>query len=126
MKKTLITVGVVILCISAYLTMSVALTPTPGVTVDNFKRLYNGMPFKDAEALLGERPVTAGVSASGAIVIRLWGWHKEQLCIHLYEWNGKVSGGSCYPDGPGNAGLMLEDAPSIVETIRRCLGLNRS
>ena len=119
-RRLLLTVGAVALLGVAGFAMFIWLiSPTPGVTLENFRRLLEGMSTTDVEALLGE-PSKVRESLRGTTRC----WQGEEVGIDLlFDADRVLFGIAVPPQPPGRFGLAeyIRVDESFLDRIRRWL-----
>lgn len=108
-----IIVGSIISVAVAWFATSVALAPTPGATVENFKRVREGMEFSEVQALLGERE---------PYYRNLWIWTDGDISVGLIVENGCVKSGKFKR---GNDYIGDVPRSSVIESIWHWFGRDR-
>ena len=116
-RRLLLIVAAVCLLLAVPFVVRWAMTPVPGVTNENFKRLHTGMTLEEMEAILGERAELQHVAG-----------------MPVHTWTGKDSGVSVIENAPGymvgwhfRNGYPIAQLASppdpLLTKIRRWLGL---
>jgi hypothetical protein len=116
-RRLLLVVGAAILLVVAGFALLLWLTtPTPGVTLENFRRLRVGMSAKDVEALLGQpQEVSALQSIPG--ISRCWRRDGEVVIRLTFTIWQKLTGGEATPQGELANHVPPAFVPSPDETF---------
>jgi hypothetical protein len=97
--------------------------PTPGVTVENYRRLRIGMTAQQVEAILGEGPTSQQPTAARGRWQKYWKG-KELTIYLLFERDGIVLRGNAGPADrdPFFGEVEVRESDSFIDRLHRWLG----
>jgi hypothetical protein len=91
--------------------------PSPGVTWDNYRQLWVGMPAKDVDELLGEPHEVHELPTCTH-----WSWCGEEVEVHLTFEGDRLSGGVAFNAARSRVEFCLS-TETILDRIRQWLHL---
>src|SRR5262245_27155904 len=126
-RKLLLLLGIAGFGLAAgYFVLDYALSPTPGVTRENYDRLRVGMSMQRVQAIMGRPADDQHRSDGGKGPVDVYQWWGEGLAVNLiFDEDGTacdgtlVAGGTMLPEQVGG----LQPRESFIEMIRRLLHL---
>lgn len=122
MKKNLIAAVCLSLVVVGYVGLRVVTAPTPGVTIENFNRLYKGMSIRDVERLFGgpgEKTAAGQMSPFWPVGGYYFTWSNGEFSVVILPDRDSVY--SAYAR-PGYVRL-LDAPPSTIDLLLRFLKL---